>query len=449
MRMKEREIFVNLNGTKLVMFWAPLVLIIVILSAIPSPPLLAEDRHLERNMVELTENAVLADYLAYAALHNAGLEAAFNRLQAALERIPQARALPDPRLTFAYFIQEIETRVGPQQQRLGLVQMFPWFGKLKLMGSAAQEAAHAERQKYEKIKLDLFYRVKETFYEYYYVSRAVTIIEKNIQLLGSLEEVMRTKYSTGSAAYSDLLKVQVESDKLKDWLQSMEEMLRPVRARLNSALNRPVYESLPLPKPIIQGVSSVPYPQLLEWFKENNPDMKALHHMISKEKVETKLARKNYWPDISLGLDYIFTGEAVMPGVLDSGRDPLAAVVTVNLPIHFKKNRAAVKEAAARFKAAQKERQEKENNLLAHLDMVYYQFQDAGRKLKLYKEALIPRADQALKVSQSAFEVGKMDFLNLIDSLRTLLGLELASERALANHFQKQAELEMLVGKEW
>ena len=47
---------------------------------------------------------MLSDYLAQAALKNPELEAAFHRWKAALEKIPQVRALPDPRFTFAYFI---------------------------------------------------------------------------------------------------------------------------------------------------------------------------------------------------------------------------------------------------------------------------------------------------------------------------------------------------------
>ncbi|MDD3605166.1 MAG: hypothetical protein PHD86_08265, partial [Kiritimatiellae bacterium] len=74
----------------------------------------------------------LRDYLAAAARNNPELEAAFNRWKAELERIPQVRALPDPRFNYAYFVEEVETRVGPQKQRLGLSQVFPWFGTLKL-----------------------------------------------------------------------------------------------------------------------------------------------------------------------------------------------------------------------------------------------------------------------------------------------------------------------------
>ncbi len=73
----------------------------------------------------------LPDYLRYVSLNNAELKAKFDQWKAALEQIPQAKALDDPRFTYSYFIEEVETRVGPQRQKFGIMQVFPWFGKIE------------------------------------------------------------------------------------------------------------------------------------------------------------------------------------------------------------------------------------------------------------------------------------------------------------------------------
>jgi outer membrane protein TolC len=54
-------------------------------------------------------------YLTTAANNNPELKASFNEYMAALEKVPQVKSLPDPRFAFGYFIQPVETRVGPQQ----------------------------------------------------------------------------------------------------------------------------------------------------------------------------------------------------------------------------------------------------------------------------------------------------------------------------------------------
>ena len=285
------------------------------------------------DQVRLTKDSPLSDYLAYAAMNNPGLAGAFHRWQAALERVPQVRALPDPKLNFSYFIREVETRVGPQQAKVGIMQMFPWFGKLKLKGNAALEMANAQKQTYEKVKLNLFYQVKDAYYEYYYISKALSVIQENIQLLEYLEGAIRTKYSTGKASHANLIKVQVELDKLLDWHNTTKDMVRPVTAKLNSALNRPFSEFLPVPTNIASTTLILDLPQIITLLKENNPDLKALDNMTSKEEITVKLARKNYYPNFSIGLDYIFTGNAMMPGVVDSGKDPLVAMLSINLPI--------------------------------------------------------------------------------------------------------------------
>jgi len=71
---------------------------------------------------------ILNQYLKIAAENNPGLRARFNQYLAALEVAPQVGTLPDPQFAFGYFIQPVETRVGPQNAKISLTQMFPRFG---------------------------------------------------------------------------------------------------------------------------------------------------------------------------------------------------------------------------------------------------------------------------------------------------------------------------------
>ena len=147
---------------------------------------------------ELGALVSLSDYLQYAALHNPSLEAAFNQWKAALERMPQVRALPDPKFFYGNYIRAVETRAGPQNQKFGIAQSFPWFGKLSLRGDKAGAAANAARERYEAQKLKLYYQVKQLYFEYYYLRRTIDTTEENIELLKGLEGVAQTKFRAGS-----------------------------------------------------------------------------------------------------------------------------------------------------------------------------------------------------------------------------------------------------------
>jgi len=402
----------------------------------------------KEELPELSEKSTLSDYLAYAALHNPGLEAAFDRWKAALERVPQVKSLPDPRFNYAYFIRKVETRVGPQRQKFGLVQTFPWFGKLSLKGSGAMEAARVEKEKYETAKLKLFYRLKTAYYEYYYLARAIAITEENLSLVKYLEKVARTNYSAGIASYSDVIKAQVEIGKIEDRRSALNDLRDPLVAKLNAVLNRPEKSSLPWPTSIPIEQVSVSDQQLFSWLKEANPELKAKDFLAAKEKVDIDLAKKNYFPDITVGLEWIDTEEALKSGTEGSGKDPVIAMISVNLPIWHDKYSAAKKEARARYSAAQKERHDRESTLIADLKMALYQFRDAERKIILYSDTLIPKTKQSLEVSLQAFKTGAGTFLDIIDTQRMLLEFQLSYERSIANRAERLAELEMLAGKE-
>ncbi len=397
---------------------------------------------------KLDENSTLSDYIAYAALNNPGLKAAFNRWKASLERIPQNRSLPDPRFNYTYFVKEVETRVGPQRQKFGLVQTFPWLGKLKARGDVATEAAKAIQQQYEAAKLKLFFQVKKYYYEYYYLARAIAITQENVNLVKYLEAVARTKYRAAAESYANVIKAQVELGKLIDRLQTLQELRGPIAAELNAALNRPSDAPLPWPTSIPELEMTYSKKDLVRRLSENNPDLKAMDCQIAKAKSGIDLAGKNYFPDITIGAEFIDTDDALNTATPDSGKDPVMAMVSINIPIWYGKYKAAESEARARWRAAKGTRINVANSLIAELKMTFYEFADAKRKINLYRDTLIPKGTESLEVTQKAFEGGKVDFINLIDAQRILLEFRLSYERSLVDYAQSLAKLEMLAGKE-
>lgn len=404
-----------------------------------------EDPVPAHELPELEASSTLGDYLLYAAHHNPGLEAAFNRWQAALERVPQAKALPNPQFSYTYMFQGVETRVGPQKDRYSLSQRVPWFGTLGLREAVADEAAKSAYEEFEAAKLRLFYQVKDAFYEYYFLARSIAITEENLRLLKHFESVAQAQYKAG-APVAGVIKAQVELGKLDDRLRSLKDMREPIVARLNAALNRSYEAALPWPKEAPRHEASFSNEEIFEVLQSANPELKALAHAVTREEDAIRLARKASFPDVMLGVDYIFVGDALNPNTPDSGKDAIMGMVALDLPIWRGKNRADVEEARRRRDAASQTLEDTENQVEAHLKMVLYRFRDAERKINLYGSTLIPQAEQGLNVTEEAYRAGKVDFLSLIDAERLFLEFQLAHERALADREQRLAEVEMLVG---
>ena len=399
-----------------------------------------------RTLPALDENAGVDDYLRYAALNNAGLEADFNRWKAALERVPQAKSLPDPRFNYTYYIEEVETRVGPQQQKFGLAQRFPWFGKRKLRADAATQAANAVEAVYEQNKLRLFYSVESAYHEYWFLARSIEITKGHIKLVTNLEGVARTRFKTGSGSNSAVIRAQVELGRLNDRLRSLEMLREPIVAKLNAALSRPALMPLPWPKSLPENGLVFSDVQALQWLADNSPELHRLDYLSDKEEIGIRLAKRNYYPDITVGVDYVDTGDALDPGMDGSGKDPVMAMVSINVPLWFGKYRAAEREAGLRKTAFDEIREDRGNTLEAELKLSLYNFRDAARKIDLYRDTLVPKAEQSLKVTQKGFEAGSTGFIALIDAQRMLLEFQLSYRRAQADRGTKFAEIKMITG---
>ena len=135
-----------------------------------------------------------------------------------------------------------------------------------------------------------------------------------------------------------------------------------------------------------------------------------------------------------------------MSGVPESGKDPVIAMLTLNLPIWRQSYRAGELQARAMARRTQHEKTDLENTLLAQTERALYDYDDNGRKLSLYGDVLVPKAEELVGASETAYTAGTVDFLSLIDAEQTLLQFQLERERAWANRQQMLSQLEMLVG---
>src|SRR5690606_32938029 len=142
----------------------------------------------------------LDDYLLMAAENNPELQAEFARYQASLEQVHQAGALPDPEISMGIFIQKMETLMGNQKADVSIMQMFPWFGMLKVQEEEAALMAKAQYERFREAKNELFLQVKEAYYQLYLVDQQRLIAEENKKILETLERMALTKFGSGASS---------------------------------------------------------------------------------------------------------------------------------------------------------------------------------------------------------------------------------------------------------
>jgi outer membrane protein, heavy metal efflux system len=390
----------------------------------------------EEEAFSLAADALLEDYLAYAAANNPALRAAFYRWRAAVERIGQATALPDPMVGYGYFLEDFTARRAMEQHVFELSQTFPWFGKLQLRGDAAALAADSAAQEYEAARLGLFLDVRRAHAELYQLGREIELMEANLQLLGQAEAIVRSRFRLGQAMHADLARVQVELGRMEDRLRQVSDMRRPATARFNMVLNRAADAPIALPREIRDDRLGGEPGELLAALLRDNPRLHALETDVERERTEARLAGREYYPDVTVSAMAAIRGE-----------DPLLARISINLPIWREKYAAGVREANARRIATAYMRHDEVNRLSAELQEALYEHDDAQRRLELYGGTLIPKATESRQASLAGLQAGTTSFLELLDAERTLLEFQLAESRARADRAIALARLDALVGR--
>lgn len=399
--------------------------------------------------VEVATLISVTDHIRAGLRRNPEIKAAFYRWKASLRDVSRAFSLPDPEITFSEYIEDVETRVGPQERSYGVRQKIPFGDKLWVRRSSAFHKSEARYFRLIAVRREVIRGISDVYYELAYLDKAIGITRENMNLLGNFERVAQSKYSSGLKSNQDLLKIQLELGRLENELRSLEDMRTPVQARLAALLNLQEHAGF---KPPDETLESLPDDEVISTeemtalLKDNNPVLKIAASQTAGQEDDWRLAKRGYVPDVTLGLTRIETGEALVSSTPDSGKDPLLVSVSVNVPIWFSRVEAQIDGAEALWEESKAMERSSKQDLRSRLAMARYRLRDAARQSKMYRDALIPKAVQTMNATQSAYESGGMDFLSLIEAQRVLLNFQKAFYRHNADYYQRRAEVEELIG---
>ena len=415
-------------------------------SSQPSSSVYRDDEQRESPTVSLADDASPDDYVRWALFHSPELESSYQRWVAKTQRIAQVGALPDPRLSVGFFANEVETRVGAQQARIGISQRLPWFDALRASEESAAGEARAAWVQYKAVELSITRRVVSTLYALHELDATIEITRESLELLSSFEDSVRARYRVGAGSHPDLVRTQVELGLLEDRIASLEASRPVLVARLNALLNRehdaPVAHIADLPVPSVEASLE----QLVSHANSTNPSLIALGERVLAAQSRTDAARYAGKPELTVGIETILTDDAINPSIPESGDDPLLLSFSVNLPIWREKFDAQVRESIAERLALTRELEATRNDLSARLAQVHFEYSDAQRRAGLYEDTLIPKASEAIQSTIASFRTGSGGLTDLLDAQRTLLEFELNALRANTAQGIASASLNELIG---
>lgn len=390
--------------------------------------------------------ASLDDLISYALANNPEIRAASLSHEAALERIPQATAWPNPELHLRYFAEEVQTRVGPQEYAFGFNQPLPWPKRLKLQGEMASHAATSAAAEVDVARHRLVAEVTRLWYELSLLTRSVAIMQSHRDLVISFEGVARARFATGSARHPDVIRASIELGNVENQLASLKDRRFPLVAALNGLLHRPPSAWLPDPPSLVFHPLRRDEQEVLKILMRTNPGLRSLDFQAASAEARFKHAQTASLPKLVVGLDYMVVGPAMASGVRGSSQDPISANLRITLPLTREKYRAEQREARASLEAIRARHSTEVDRLRASAISQLYELRDAEREVVLFRTVLLPKTKEALGALQRAYSSGTASFNELIETLRVQLDLELGQARAIANHGQAHAGLNELLG---
>jgi len=384
------------------------------------------------------------DYFKIASENNPELKAKHKEFEAALQRVSQVNTLPDPTFSFGYFISPVETRLGPQQVRFSLTQLFPWFGALKAQGDAAALMAEAKFQLFMDARNKLYFKVAAAFYPLYELNDWIKIEAENIRILESYKTITTKKFENGNGSMVDVLRVDIMLKDAQTNLNILKAKEKPLTTIFNKLLNRPENEQIVM-------ASSLKTQNLPENFRKDslltaNPTLKALDLKLEASKATELASQKQGLPKFGIGLDYVMVGKRSDVSMPDNGKDVIMPMVTMTIPIFRGKYNASVKEAQLMQESYAYQKEEMTNSLLSNYEMAWFEIQQQQQLLELYEQQ-IQTTQQSLNLLFTSYGNSGKEFEEVLRMQQQLLKYQKMRATALTQYQIAVAKINYLTSK--
>jgi len=418
-------------------------------------------------------------YIAYALENNPRIQSAIDNVAVKKYDAKLSSSLPDPMIMATTSSSENFAITG-----IGASQMIMWPGKLAAMKKAGNWDAEAQQQKLAAVMAAVESEVRISYTLLYSIGQTIERQKENLQLLKQFEDVARAQYitsglprtsapssttpMTGSGPsstnsfgsmnmtqkgpsspssqgasgqmgsmpatatnQSTLLKIQIEQVLLDDQIRKAAIQATSEQKRFRVLLGGDENERIAVPREIVSMPFLFTDKEVVDVVITKSPQIIAMEHQVASAAVMVSAARSGYFPDMSLGVEYMPSkGGATMGD--NSGSGSWDASVALSVPLWIGKKKNEVDRAKKMVSSMRNELEDMKNMAVAETEVLLYELHDAERRIELYRDVLVPQSKQVVDVVQASYSSGQSSYFDIIDAQRTLLDLQLtlANEQA-------------------
>lgn len=389
------------------------------------------------------ELQILESYFQLAVERNPELESLRRQAEARQQRIRQVNTLPDPEIGAGFYVNPITETDFFGRFSVSVRQMFPWFGTLDTRGQVEESASEAMFHSLNARQLEIFTEIQNLWFEYYQMDHHLHINMEIIELVRDLESLVETRYETGRAGQADLLRIQMEEQRLLNRIEELEDEKNPIREELNRLLNRGPDEAVEIPSELPERMLAWTKEELFDLALNHHPDFSRIEAQRDQYNREMELARLEGRPSFGIGVEYMGPDFGMMTMMeLDH---VFTGMATIRIPIYRNRYRAQRREAQLQLQSTDNLELDLVNRLHSSLERGMKSLRDARRDYRLITEELLPRSEQTVDILSEEYTGGQVRFDELLQVLRDLLSLEMERVNALVEQNIAMAAIEQLI----
>ena len=389
-------------------------------------------------------------YIDLALLAYPSLASMRQRIEMKRNEAIRAGALDDPKAWIALSNLPVRSWSFREEdmtgKEIGLSQMFPYPGK---RGHAVQIVTREKEQaefELEEMRNMLRADVKMAYAELASVRAQADLVRRSRAILEQVVDVSREMLAVGKGRQPDVLRGQIEYQKMREMLLMLENRERLLSIRLNTLAAFPPDTPVPAIDPLADFPTAYDPLELQSIYREDRPARNAVKARIGKGTIGVLHAEHEGRPDFEVSASYM-QRDAMPDGT--TRPDMVSAMVSMTLPIWKKGKiepwiRAMKAEREMAIRDVETMDSEAENAIGGGLSSL----ENFAALAKLYRTTLIPQAEQSVQSNIEAYRVGTIDFPMMMDSLLSDLGFRREHVGMVGEMHMTKARLEAAVGRE-
>ena len=396
-------------------------------------------------LLEETSYPQLEEYLQIAIQQNPELQSLRYLVDAEIEKAREFSVLPDPELKINYDFNPMMSESQLGRFSISAMQMFPWLGTLDAQKDAQNHIAEARRASLDGYQLKLLRDIQITWFSIAEVEQQIRIAEQTLNLVGDLEQLVEIRYETARTGQADILRIQMEKERIQNRIENLEDKLQPLTSSFNTLLNRNPGEEVITAEPRRQPELRLTQDQITSVAISENPEFETLSFRKSALEQQKRAAELRGRPSFGIGLEVMgrdFGPMSMNPDATES----FIGMATIRLPIYRTRTRSQKQQITNRIQSIEMDQIQTENRLSSDLEEVLESFRSSNRTIILLDEELIPRARQVLDILTEEYTAGNTRFDELLQIQRELLDLEFERIEAVVSQNKALARIEELIG---